>query len=318
MRSAPRPLRLSSGSVFHGSAATAAASSRLVAAPSGDRGRGAGRAFVVQRFQIPLDARRDRPVVVEPPALEDEQPLAERAELGGIVADDDLRRGGERATQIIVAALLKKDVSDRQRFINDDDFRLHEHKRRKRQPQHHAGGVMLQRPVHELADLGKRGHLGVPTPDFLRLQAEQAGIGEHVFAAGVVGIKADAELQQRLDAAARGHDAGSGPQHAGDDFQERALAAAVAADDADPLAAPDFQRHVLQRRRQGIRRGGAVCPSAPIAQALGQGFRRFPRGRGDGGAPVAIDLWSGVRREPPGRHRRGRNPSWSAGPGISW
>ena len=78
-------------------------------------------------------------------------------------------------------------------------------------------------------------------------------------------MEAGADLEQRADAAARVHAA---PRRVGDareDLEQRALAGAVRADEAEDLARPDVERDVVER--PDLRPCGAalahVAESAP-------------------------------------------------------
>ena len=69
--------------------------------------------------------------------------------------------------------------------------------------------------------------------DLALRQAEHDAVDEHVLAAGDLGMKAGAELDQRGDRGRRTvHGAGRRFRDAGDELERRALAGAVAADDA--------------------------------------------------------------------------------------
>src|SRR6185437_14631485 len=69
---------------------------------------------------------------------------------------------------------------------------------------------------------------------------------EHVLPPGEFGMKADAELEQRRDAPARLVCAGRWPDGARDELQQRTLAGAVRADNANRLAGSDVEGHVAQ------------------------------------------------------------------------
>src|SRR5208337_3659576 len=62
------------------------------------------------------------------------------------------------------------------------------------------------------------------------------------------GVETEADIDQRLDAAVNDDGAPGRRKIAGDQFEQCRLAGAVSADDAEPLAAPNRERHVLQRR----------------------------------------------------------------------
>ena len=88
--------------------------------------------------------------------------------------------------------------------------------------------------------------------DALDLRARQpvdGGVEEHVLASGQLRVEPDAELDHRRDPrVARDQQPAAGrPVDRGDQLQERALARAVAADQADRFAAVDLQRDVLER-----------------------------------------------------------------------
>src|SRR5207253_1510665 len=78
-------------------------------------------------------------------------------------------------------------------------------------------------------------------------EPEQRAVEEDVFAPGELGIEAGAELEERGDAAAHLDAAGGRPKGAGDELEQRALAAAVAADDAERGAARELEGDVADR-----------------------------------------------------------------------
>ena len=67
---------------------------------------------------------------------------------------------------------------------------------------------------------------------------------------GELGRKAHAELEHRDDAAPHGDAARRRMQDAREDLEERALAGAVAADDAEHLARRDVEAHIVERRQE--------------------------------------------------------------------
>ena len=77
--------------------------------------------------------------------------------------------------------------------------------------------------------------------------AVQPGREVHVVAHGEVVDEATGDLDERRDAARDLDRALVGDHDAGDELQQRRLALAVAADDADRLAGPHLDRHVAQR-----------------------------------------------------------------------
>ena len=95
--------------------------------------------------------------------------------------------------------------------------------------------------------------------------AEDRAVQEDVLAAGQLGVEAGADLEQRPDAAAQHRPARSvGGGDPREDLQQRALAGAVAADDADHLALlrPRRRRRAAPRTSSaGVRRRRADGPT---------------------------------------------------------
>src|SRR5205823_14260740 len=76
--------------------------------------------------------------------------------------------------------------------------------------------------------------------------AEERAVEVNVLAAGELRFESGAELQQRHDAAAPDGDSIRWRDDCGRDAEQRRLAGAVRADDADRLAASDRERYVAQ------------------------------------------------------------------------
>ena len=79
------------------------------------------------------------------------------------------------------------------------------------------------------------------------VKPEDRAVQKDVLAPGQLGVEPGAQLQQRRHAAAHADPARGRAQHAGDHLQQRALARAVVADDAEHLAAPHVEGHAAQR-----------------------------------------------------------------------
>ena len=91
----------------------------------------------------------------------------------------------------------------------------------------------------------KRNDRVVSLPELLGGHAQQRGVDADVVTAGQSGAEPDAELDERRDETLHLHLAGVLAVDAGHDLQQRALAAAVRADDAEELTAPNLERHVV-------------------------------------------------------------------------
>src|SRR5690606_26425833 len=100
----------------------------------------------------------------------------------------------------------------------------------------HTGRVMPHRNVDEVVQLRKIDNRREICLNLLLLQAENGAVEIDVLPAGEVLMEARTQLQQRADATAHRNPTLGGSQNSGDELQRRALAATVAADDAQALA----------------------------------------------------------------------------------
>src|SRR5262249_52340311 len=82
-----------------------------------------------------------------------------------------------------------------------------------------------------------------------------------------------AHFQERCQAAVKLGGAGAGAHHARENLEQRALAGAVAADDADDLAVGDLERDVVERAEHFVL---AAAPAA--AEQIREALRRLPAG----------------------------------------
>ena len=106
--------------------------------------------------------------------------------------------------------------------------------------------------VEALADLGPA-------------HAEDGAVEEDVLAPGQLGVEAGPDLEQRADAAGHLGPAGARLGDPREQFQQRALAGAVVADQADRFAALDLEGDVFAapraRRSRASRRGRPARPT---------------------------------------------------------
>ena len=116
----------------------------------------------------------------------------------------------------------------------------------KGQPHIHPGGIALDGRIHKLLDLGKVDDLVELAVDLGLLHAEDGAVEIDVLAPGELGMEAGADLQQAADAALDLDLAAGGGGDARQDFEQGALAGAVAADDAKDLALADLEADVAQ------------------------------------------------------------------------
>ncbi len=145
------------------------------------------------------------------------------------------------------AALAKINITYGQGFVHQQYFRIDVDGDCEGQPDHHAAGISLDRLVHEIADLGELGDIGELAVHLFGGKPKNSRVQIHIIAARKLRIETGAELQQRRDPAIHIHRAGGWLQNTRADLQERALAAAIFADDAKGFAADDFEADVAQR-----------------------------------------------------------------------
>ncbi len=145
------------------------------------------------------------------------------------------------------ALVLERLVADREDLVREQDVGLHVDGDREAEAHVHPRRVVLDRRVDERLELREPHDAVVASPRVAVREAEQARVQVDVLGAGQIGMEADAELDQRRDAAVRRDRARRRPQDAGDDLQQRALARAVGPEQRDGLAARDRQRHAVER-----------------------------------------------------------------------
>ena len=154
------------------------------------------------------------------------------------------------------ALLLEFRVSYRKHFVDDEYVGLHMRRDRKGQAHVHAARVMLDRSVEEFLDAGERHDLVEFPACLLAGHAEDRAVEEYVLAAGKLGMKAGADLEQAADLAVHAYLAGGRGSDLREDLEKRGLARAVPSYDADDLAALDLEAHVLERPEAFLGRAG--------------------------------------------------------------
>src|SRR5262245_3445826 len=131
-------------------------------------------------------------------------------------------------------------------------------------------------------------------------------VQEDVLTAGEVLVEPRAELEQRADAPADVHRPGRRLDDSGDQPQQRRLAGAVAADEADGTAGLDPEGHISESNDVGRLRAAARDDDVLQAARLARIHLEVSRG------VVGDDLaWSGHAFEGTGRARRTRPASSS-------
>ena len=179
--------------------------------------------------------------------MDPDRSWAELTDGAEIMANEDNRTTGPgHVAHLAEAFFLKFNVTDSEDFVNEKDFRFEVRGDGKRQADVHAGGVVLDLRVNEFLKFRKGHDLVELALDFPLAHAQDGAGEERVFASGKLGVKTGADFEQAADAAVNFRPAGGGASDAGEDFQERGLARAVAADKAQNFAFADFEGDILE------------------------------------------------------------------------
>ena len=153
----------------------------------------------------------------------------------------------EHAPHAAHALELEQGVAHRQRFVDDQDLRVHMHRHRERQAHIHAAGVGFDGAVDEVANVGKGDDVFGPVVDLPGREAQDGGVDGEVFAASEFGVEACAQLQQGGNAAAHLHLPRAGLERAAQQLQQGGLARPVGTDDAKGFATLQLEADALQR-----------------------------------------------------------------------
>src|SRR5689334_2994691 len=116
----------------------------------------------------------------------------------------------------------------------------------KREPYVHAAAVSFDWRVDELLDFRETDDLLKLSLDLFARHAEYRAVEKNVFASTQFRMKAGADFEQARDPTVKLNASFRGFDDARQDLQQRRLARAVAADDADDLARCDLEVDILQ------------------------------------------------------------------------
>ena len=175
----------------------------------------------------------------------------------------------------VEAFLLEIEVAHRQNLVDDQDIGVHAGCDREPEADRHAGAVALERRIDELLELGERNDLVHFPADLRARQAEDRGIDIDVLATREIPDEPCAHLDQRGDAAANRHLAPRRLRDMRQHLEERALARAIASDDADHFPRLDAEAHVIEcLERRGMGRGSPKKASHPARHRRPETVRR--------------------------------------------
>ena len=90
-------------------------------------------------------------------------------------------------------------IADGEHLVEDKHLRVNRGGYRKAETRAHTGGIVLDRYMHKVLELGKLDYLIVALLDVLSRIAHSCAVEIDVFLACIVHIKARAELEQRGD-----------------------------------------------------------------------------------------------------------------------
>ena len=167
-----------------------------------------------------------------------------------------------------MAALAKARIAHRQAFVNEKTVELDGHRQRKGQAHRHAHGIVLHRFAQVDAELGElldKGHQRLP------VLAIDAADEFQVVEAGQVGLESARESQRPAHAHATFDAPAGGPFGAAEQADERALAGAIAAQDAHVAAALQVEAQMVQHLPAP--EAGAVGLAHPVQADQGASAR---------------------------------------------
>ena len=160
--------------------------------------------------------------------------VAERFDQAEIVGDEE---DGDFAfaefLELADAAVGEDGVADREGFVDDENFGIDVDGGGEGEADVHAAGVFLDGALDELADLREGLDGGHGAVDFGAAESHDLAVEVDVLAAGEFGVESGAEFEQGGDAPAGDDASRGGLENAADDLEQRALAAAVGADEAE-------------------------------------------------------------------------------------
>ena len=163
------------------------------------------------------------------------------------MADKKQRRtAGKHLLHPLMALLLEHKIAHRQNLVAGQNVSLDLGRNGKAQPRDHAAGVVFHRHIDKIPQLCKVDDIFKVLLHIGAVVAEHRAVQKDIFPRGQVEVEPRAQLDQRCDLAVDGHGALAGVHDARDQFQHRAFAAAIAADECDGLARLNFERNIPQ------------------------------------------------------------------------
>src|SRR5262245_55876111 len=147
----------------------------------------------------------------------------------------------------IVASLLELLVAHRQHLVDQKNVRIEVDRHREAQARVHPRRIRPHGRVDEVGEPRERHDIIEAGGDLPARQPKHHAVDEDVFAAAEVGVKAGAQLDEGSDATVNAHAAAVRSVDTGDELEQRALAGAVAPDDAKATPGLDGDVNVVER-----------------------------------------------------------------------
>ena len=142
---------------------------------------------------------------------------------------------------------LERLVADGEDLVQQEDVCVEERGDGEAEPHRHSRRIRAHRPVDRVLELGERDDLVEALLDVGASEALDRAVQEDVLAAREVEVEASAELEERADAPLGASATRGRLDDPRDHAQQRRLARAVPADQADCLPAGDLGGDVAKR-----------------------------------------------------------------------
>ena len=196
--------------------------------------------------KVLLDDRFRPPERADLTRVEPDRTVAEALDRAEIVRHEHERLAGVAELEhALVAARAEALVADGQHLVDQQHVGVDVHRDREPEPGVHPARVRLDRVVRETLELGEGDDLvDARAQLFLREPVDRTG-EEDVLDGGVLGVEAGADLEQRRDPPADAHAPGIRTQDPREHLQHRALARAVATENAERLPGLHRERDVV-------------------------------------------------------------------------
>ena len=232
--------------------------------------------------------------------LQQERSVAEALQCPHIVGDEDDRPTlVSQIVEHVEALLLEGGVADREHLVDHQDVRIDLDRHGERQAHVHPRRVVLELEVLELLKLGEIDHAVNALARLPRGEAHHDPVHDDVVSSCHVRVEADAQFDHRRQSSTA-PDVALGLVDARQAFQQRALAASVAAGDPEELSGLNRERDVVERPERVLADPMPRMESALLERMdplLGNGERLADRTRDHHRQPLSADGWSWHGRE---------------------